>query len=149
MSITKKELAFGLIHNFFEGKVDKAGVDYIHHPLHVAKAVADHGEEYEIVGLLHDIVEDTEVSLEFLRDAGFSNNVVEAVDAITKRKDKDGEIEEYENYLARVKSNKIARIVKLADIEHNSDASRLPEELRKAHEGHLKKYQKAKKYLSD
>ena len=123
--ISKRELAFGIVHNFFEGKKDLAGESYIEHLLYVKNAVSDHGDDYAITALLHDVVEDTEASLEFLRHAGFSDAVVAAVDAITKR-----EGEDYMDYLARVKANEIATVVKLADIKHNSDMSRLPLELR-------------------
>jgi hypothetical protein len=75
------------------------------------------------------LIEDTEASLEFLVHAGFSDAVGAAVDAMTKR---DGE--DYMDYLARVKANEIAIVVKLADIKHNSDMSRLTPELQERYQ---------------
>ena len=101
------------------GQVDKAGNDYINHPLTVASFVA--ADDEKTVALLHDVVEDTPVTLQDLRDAGFSEAVVHAVDCVTKR---DGE--PLADYLCRVKSDPLATVVKLADLRHNSDLSRIP-----------------------
>ena len=101
------------------GQVDKAGKDYIHHPLTVASFVETDDEK--TVALLHDVVEDTPVTLRNLSDAGFSDAVVHAVDCVTKR-----EGEELWDYLRRVKSDWLATAVKLADLRHNSDLSRIP-----------------------
>ena len=101
------------------GQVDKAGMDYIHHPLTVASFVETDDEK--TVALLHDVVEDTFVTLQNLSDAGFSDVVVHAVDCVTKR-----EGEELQEYLQRVKSDRLATAVKLADLQHNSDLSRIP-----------------------
>ena len=101
------------------GQVDKAGKDYIFHPLTVASFVKTDDEK--TVALLHDVVEDTSVTLQNLSDAGFSDAVVHAVDCVTKR---DGE--ELQDYLQRVKSDRLATAVKLADLQHNSDLSRIP-----------------------
>ncbi len=100
------------------GQVDKAGADYINHPLTVASFVET--DEEKIVALLHDVVEDTAVTLRDLRDAGFSEAVVHAVDCVTKRAG-----EALQDYLLRVKSDPLATSVKLADLRHNSDLSRL------------------------
>lgn len=137
------DIALNVASRYHAGAVDKAGVDYIKHPLHVSDAVKHLGEEYAIVALLHDVVEDTECSLSDLKALGFAPKIIDAVDAITKR---DGE--DYSDYLARVKANDIARVVKLADIAHNSDASRLPEELRSGHEKYARKYAKAIEVLT-
>ena len=111
--------AYELAAKAHAGQVDKAGRDYILHPLTVASFVETDDEK--TVALLHDVAEDTPVTLQDLRDAGFSEAVVHAVDCVTKR---DGE--PLENYLHRVKSNPLATAVKLADLRHNSDLSRLP-----------------------
>ena len=97
---------------------DKGGAPYILHPIHVAEQMKT--EEETIVALLHDVVEDTSVTLSDLQYLGFSDEVVYAVDAITKR---DGE--KWKDYIDRVKENRIARKVKIADLNHNSDLSRL------------------------
>jgi len=95
-----------------DGYTDKVGVAYIQHPLAVAAAVE--GTQEKIVALLHDVVEDTEVTLDDLRGHGFDEIIIAAVDAITKRKG-----EPLEDYLARVKANPVALAVKFADIQHN------------------------------
>lgn len=100
------------------GQVDKAGRDYIFHPLTVASFVKTDDER--IVALLHDVVEDTSVTLQNLSDAGFSDAVVHAIDCVTKR-----EGEALQDYLQRVKSDRLATAVKLADLQHNSDLSRI------------------------
>ena len=99
------------------GQMDKAGKPYIEHPLAVAEKLR--GEREKIVALLHDVVEDSPVTLEDIRQAGFGEEVVAALECITKRAG-----EAYGEYLARVMSNPIARSVKLADLAHNMDLSR-------------------------
>ena len=100
-----------------KGQKDKAGKDYINHPMTVAAMVNEDNEK--IVAYLHDVVEDTNVTLADLKEVGFDNDVIEAIDAITKR---DGE--NYDDYIYRVSNNKIAKQVKMADMTHNSDISR-------------------------
>lgn len=100
-----------------KGQKDKAGKDYINHPMTVAAMVNEDNEK--IVAYLHDVVEDTNVTLADLKEVGFDNDVIEAIDAITKR---DGE--NYDDYIYRVSNNKIAKQVKIADMTHNSDISR-------------------------
>lgn len=102
------------------GQRDKAGQPYILHPLRVMHAVA--GEEARAVALLHDVVEDTGVTADDLRRAGFPPAVVEAVEALTKQ-----EGEEYAAFIERVRLVPLARQVKLADLEDNLDARRLPD----------------------
>jgi (p)ppGpp synthase/HD superfamily hydrolase len=100
------------------GQLDKADQPYITHPEFVASQVT--GDEAKAVAWLHDVVEDTGVTLDDLRAAGLSESVIEGVDAITKRTDED-----YETYLARVAANPLAKAVKFADLTHNMDTSRL------------------------
>ncbi len=99
------------------GQKDKAGKDYILHPIMVASFMESDSEK--AVAYLHDVVEDTNVTLDDLRNI-FTDEVVNAVEAITKRKN-----EPYDDYLKRVSSNKIARKVKVSDLLHNSDLTRL------------------------
>lgn len=101
-----------------KGQVDKAGVDYIQPPLFVASLVE--GELAKTVALLHDVVEDSDWTLEDLRKKGLPEEVVQAVGILTKKRN-----EKYEEYILRVKQNPLARQVKLADLQHNSDLSRL------------------------
>lgn len=103
-----------------EGQVDKAGAPYIEHPLRVMRALE--APEAKIAGVLHDVVEDTPVTLEDLREARFSAAVISAVDALTKR---DGE--GYEAYLERLTKDPVAVRVKIADMSDNMDLSRISE----------------------
>lgn len=100
------------------GQIDKGGIPYIFHPIHLAEQMED--EYTTCVALLHDVVEDTNVTLEELA-MHFPAEVVEAIRIMTH-----GEDESYLDYVRRVKENPIARTVKLADLRHNSDESRLP-----------------------
>ena len=99
------------------GQTDKAGKAYIGHPRTVASLVETDDEK--TVAWLHDTVEDTDVTLDLLRRLGFSETVVAAVDAVTRRPGEDRQA-----YLERVKADPIARKVKLADLTHNADLSR-------------------------
>jgi (p)ppGpp synthase/HD superfamily hydrolase len=101
------------------GQVDKAGVAYVLHPLRVMLRLKTPDEM--IVGVLHDVVEDTNVTLEDLRKSGFSEVIVEAIDALTKR---SGESRLEAG--VRAKRNPLARRVKLADIAENMDLGRIP-----------------------
>lgn len=93
------------------------GLPYI---LHVLRVMLDKRfvstREEQIVAVLHDVVEDTDWTLDNIRAEGYSEDVIEAIDAITKR---EGEL--YKDYLVRVESNSIARKVKLADLHDNND----------------------------
>lgn len=104
------------------GQTDKGGRPYIAHPLRmVAEAIDDYVDpDIAIVAALHDVVEDTDLGLHHLRIAGFSPKVVDAVDALTKRRG-----ETYRQSLHRAKANAIARVVKLLDNRDNSKAERL------------------------
>ena len=97
---------------------DKAGAAYILHPLRVMLRMNTNDER--IVALLHDVVEDTEYTLEDLRKAGYSQKILQSLDFLTKR---DGE--EYDQFIKRVKRNPLARKVKIADIEDNLDLGRI------------------------
>lgn len=106
-----------------EGQVDKAGVAYIEHP----RTVSSFCESMpgKIVGWLHDVVEDTDVTIADLRAEGFDEDLLEALDCVTKPKIGYDEKVYYE----RIKGNALAKEVKLADLKHNSDMSRMPEGL--------------------
>ena len=96
---------------------DKSGVPYVFHPFHVAEQMDD--EPSTIVALLHDVVEDTDYTLDDLRELGFSEEVCEALDYMTHR-----EGVPYLDYVRRIRENPIAVKVKLADLAHNSDRTR-------------------------
>lgn len=110
--------ALAIAEDAHKGQVDKAGVAYIQHPLYVASLVE--GELAKTIALLHDVVEDSAWTLEDLRMEGLPEEVVQAVGILTKNRD-----ESYKEYLMHVKQNPLARQVKLADLQHNSDLSRL------------------------
>jgi (p)ppGpp synthase/HD superfamily hydrolase len=124
-----------------EGQRDKGGLPYILHPLAVMGRVSSH--DAKIVAVLHDVVEDTYVSLPMLRTE-FPVFVVEAVDAISKRDN-----ETNRDYWGRVKENPLALEVKLADIGHNTAPERLAA-LEPSERAYLeKKYEKALAFLLD
>ena len=134
------ELALSIATEAHRGQFDKAGIDYIEHPIYVASQVDT--EEEKAVALLHDVIEDSPVSAEELLQAGLPETVVTAVQVLTKKKEQD-----YQTYLETVKKNPLARVVKLADLKHNSDLSRLSSITEKDRE-RLKKYKKAIDFLS-
>lgn len=111
------EKALEIAKKAHNGQVDKSGVDYIQHPIKVASFVEK--EDEKIVAYLHDVVEDTKVTLDDLRNEGFSEEIVFAIDCITKR-----ENESLEDYLHRVILSPLSYQVKLADMKHNSDVTR-------------------------
>ena len=99
------------------GQLDKGGIPYIFHPYHLAEQMND--EYTTCVALLHDVVEDTDVTLDTLRET-FPKEVIDAVALMTHAKGED-----YFAYVARIAENPIAKTVKLADLRHNSDSTRL------------------------
>lgn len=101
-------------------QVDKAGMPYVFHPFHVAEQMET--EDEVCVALLHDVVEDTAATLDDLRVAGMGEEVVGAVAAMTH----DPSVS-YADYIAAIAQNPLARKVKVADLRHNSDESRLDE----------------------
>ena len=140
-AIMLEELAFEIAKTAHAGQTDKAGLDYILHPLQVAAEMTT--DEEKAVALLHDIIEDTDVTANELLAKGLPDNVVEAVEALTKKHNQN-----YAAYLAGVKKNRLATAVKLVDLKHNSDLSRLEKITQKDRERE-EKYRKAIEYLSD
>lgn len=121
------------------GQLDRSGVPYIFHPLHLAEQMQTESEI--VAALLHDVVEDTAVSLADLQQAGFSPEVIDAVRLLTHDK-----CVPYMDYINALKENPIARVVKLADLKHNSDLTRLKDHSDKTRE-RLEKYAVALKML--
>ena len=140
MKQSQSEKAYEIAKKAHLGQVDKAGEDYIKHPEKVASFVKT--DEEKAVAYLHDVIEDTELTLEDLHEYEFSKEVIEAVDIITKKKGED-----YQSYLNSVKKNKLARAVKLADLRHNLDLTRLTKVTEKDIE-RKEKYQKAIDFLN-
>lgn len=119
------------------GQRDKAGADYVTHPLRVAAAVE--GETRKIVALLHDVVEDNPAwPLSRLEAEGFSTDILAAVDAMTRREDED-----YFDFVRRAAADPLARRVKIADLRDNSDRTRLKAPITGKDEQRLAKYQTA------
>jgi (p)ppGpp synthase/HD superfamily hydrolase len=117
------------------GQPDKGGATYVLHPLRLMHKLTT--DQEMAVALLHDVVEDTPCSLEDLRNEGIPQEVVDAIDCLTKRKGEDSE-----KSIDRVAANPLARRVKIADLEDNMDIRRLPELSDKDCE-RLKRYHKA------
>lgn len=140
MKQSQSEKAYEIAKRAHLGQIDKAGEDYIKHPEKVASFV--NSDEEKAVAYLHDVIEDTELTLEDLREYGFSEEVLKVVDVITKKKGQD-----YQTYLKSVKENKLARVVKLADLRHNSDLTKLINITEKDIE-RKEKYQKAIDFLN-
>lgn len=134
------DIALAIARKAHAGQVDKAGVDYIQHPLYVASQVKT--EQEKAVALLHDVLEDSDITAADLLAYGLSNEVVTAVQTLTKKKGQS-----YQDYLEKVKSNNLARVVKLADLKHNSDLSRL-KTVSNTDYARVKKYKNAIRYLS-
>lgn len=130
--------AFKIAYKAHEGQVDKAGMPYILHPIEVAEQM---GSEYEqCVALLHDVVEDTDVSFEDL-EKEFPAKIVEGVRYLTRPEDMS-----YMDYVRRAKSHPIARKVKMADLRHNMREDRLLV-ITDKDKARIKKYKKALKVL--
>ena len=123
-----------------KGQTDRTGKPYIEHPLRVMNQMKS--EKEKIVAVLHDIVEDTDISLNDLKNEGFSEEVVSAVECLTKQ---DGE--NYDLYIERISFNPLAVKIKLADLEDNRDLTRLPQVTDKDLE-RLEKYDKALEKLT-
>jgi len=100
------------------GQKDKYGSPYILHPIRLMLKV--HSEEEMITAILHDVVEDTNWTLEGLEKEGFPHDIIEALDCLTRRDD-----ETYDAYIERTASRPLARKIKLADLEDNMDLKRM------------------------
>ena len=112
---TKK--ALNIAYNAHMKQIDKSGIPYIFHPFHLAESMDT--EDECIVAILHDVVEDTDITFKQLENE-FSSNVIEALKLLTHDKKID-----YMEYIKALKNNPIAKKVKLADLKHNSDKTRL------------------------
>lgn len=115
-NLTKKALKISF--NAHKDQVDKTGVPYVFHPFHLAEQMDD--EKSTCVALLHDVVEDTDYTFDDLRKEGFTKEIIDAIKLLTH----DPSVP-YLDYVNMIKENSIAKKVKLADLKHNSDLSRL------------------------
>ena len=137
----KTKKAMKLCFEAHKNQVDKSGMPYVFHPFHVAEQMTDAATT--IVALLHDVVEDTDYTLEDLAAEGFGKDILEAVALMTHEDDIP-----YLDYVAKLKESPIARAVKLADLAHNSDLSRIGE-VDDETKQRLEKYKKAIALLND
>ena len=124
-----------------EGQVDKAGVPYINHPRAVASKLD--GDVEKAVALLHDTVEDTDATVEEIKSI-FGSEIADAVAVLTHPKD-----EPYMDYIRRIWTNRLARSVKLADLEHNMDLTRLNGKVTEKDLERVEKYKEARKILEE
>ncbi len=113
--LTRKAMI--IAYNAHQNQFDKAGVPYVYHPIHIAEQMET--EEECIVALLHDTVEDTDITFEQLSKE-FDGKIVNILKLLTRNKNED-----YMKYINKLKEDPIARKVKIADIIHNADETRL------------------------
>ena len=136
--LTRK--AMNIAYNAHINQLDKAGVPYIYHPIHLAEQM---DTEIEcIVALLHDVVEDTNVTFEQL-EKEFTSEAIEILKLLTHNKET-----QYMDYIKKIKQNSIAKKVKIADIKHNSDESRL-DKITENDIVRRKKYKEALEFLKN
>lgn len=136
--LTRK--AMNIAYNAHMNQFDKAGVPYIYHPIHLAEQMDSETEC--IVALLHDVVEDTEVTFEQL-EKDFPKEVIESIRLLTHDKDVD-----YKKYIKELSKNPIAKKVKIADLLHNSDETRL-EKITIKDVARRERYKKALEFLQN
>lgn len=135
--------AFEIAKKAHAGQVDKAGVAYIMHPVTVASNCGD-DDSAIITALLHDIVEDTDMTFEELQvTIPLTDDELQALKLLTH-----DENTSYLEYVERIKTNELARRVKIADLQHNSDLSRIPAaQISQKDLSRVEKYRQALKIL--
>ena len=121
------------------GQLDKGGKPYILHPLHVMMQMDT--EEERITAILHDVLEDSSVSLVTLCLVGIPTTVVNALSILARKKGQS-----YREYIKDISENKLATKVKIADLEHNMDLSRIPNPTKKDYD-RIAKYKTHYDYL--
>lgn len=139
MTLVDKVLKFAMEKH--EGQFDKAGEKYILHPLHIALQMDT--EEEKIVALLHDVLEDTDATEKDLEDLGLTKETIKHIKCLTRPKDVP-----YMEYIKKIALDKVAKKVKLKDLEHNMDTSRFKGSSDKA-QSLMKRYQKAYTFLKE
>ena len=126
-----------------KGQIDKAGQPYILHPIRLMLKMQT--EEEMIIAVLHDAVEDSDLTFDDLRNEGFTKNIIEALDCVTIRKNVN---ESYDQFISRILQNKLAIKVKIADLEDNMNILRL-KQITEKDVYRLKKYYKYYKILKE
>jgi len=124
-------------------KKDMGGVSYILHPIHVMMAVKQHGEDYMTVAVLHDIIEDTDWTLdEIVKEIGLTETQTQALDLLTHK-----ESDSYDIYIEKMMISPMAKIIKIEDLNHNLDVKRIKQrrtfELSPGAQRRIAKYLKA------
>ena len=135
------DLALQIAIRAHKGQKDKSGRDYIMHPIRVSERCTS--PKAKIVALLHDTVEDTAVTTDYLCEQGFPEEIIEGVLSVTKR-----EGETYEDFVRRASQNPIGKEVKKADLEDNMDVRRL-KEISDEDVERMRKYLRAWRYLNE
>jgi (p)ppGpp synthase/HD superfamily hydrolase len=145
MSLLEKAIALAVEKHRGAGDPEEP---YILHPLRVMLRVRERGgsEAAQCAAILHDVVEDTDVTLDDLRNAGFTEETVRAIDAVTKRPHEHGE-EGYEAFVERAAADPLGRMIKIADLEDNMDLRRVDVLTEKEHR-RLDRYLKAWRRLT-
>lgn len=124
-----------------QGQLDKGGKPYIFHPLRIMLQLEN--EEDQIIAVLHDVVEDTDWTLIRLRSQGFSEEIISALDSLTRRGNED-----YDDYISRLLLNPIACRIKLLDLRDNLDLARIKDETQDTWK-RVEKYQKAQRRIQE
>jgi len=143
MEIDYIAAALAICANAHSNQVDKAGTTYCLHPIAVMGNLKNGTEAEMVAALLHDVVEDSHWTLDKLRTCGFSEDILTAVDILTHKKE-----DHYDVYIKKIAMNKMATKVKIADLTHNMDKSRLGVEDPEIHIRQAK-YMRAKNYLTN
>ena len=136
--------AMKIAYNAHHEQTDKNGIPYIFHPFHLAEQMTD--ETSVCAALLHDVAEDTDVTIEEL-EKEFPKAVTDVLILLTHDRNED-----YFSYISKIKENPTAKVVKLADLRHNSDISRYTDKSRLSDEKvllRLKKYEEAIRILNE
>lgn len=136
-------IAISLAASGHQSQTDKAGNPYILHCLYVMNKCRHYDEETMQMAVMHDLIEDTDTTLDDLRQLGFSERVISGLDCLTHRKD-----EPYGDYIERISSNIDAMRVKCKDLRHNSDITRM-KGVRQKDFDRIAKYHEAFKLLTD
>ena len=136
-------IAISLTAEKFKNKVDKKGEPYILHCLRVMNKMNPKDKELQMIAIMHDLIEDTDVTLSQLRDMGFSERVVRGVDLMSHNEEVP-----YMDYVKNISFNPDTVKVKLADLEDNSNITRLKGLSKKDHE-RMEKYHIAFTYLEN
>ena len=135
MNYSSIEDAIILAAQAHKGQIDKGGQPYILHPLRVMLNM--NTEEARIIAVLHDVIEDTDIELSTLKKYEYSDEIIKAIEALTRLPE-----ENYTNFIKRVKENNLAKLVKMADIDDNSNINRISNPTEKDYR-RIKKYNKA------